>query len=59
MRRRRRLPTSGAAGLGWPPLFAQRGFVIHTVVVPAVELDHAERVTVRLVGLVAAGNPPG
>ena len=39
-------------------LFVQQGFVLHTVVVQA-PLERAERVAVRLAGLVVAGNPPG
>jgi hypothetical protein len=40
-------------------LFAQQGFVVHTVVVHAADPGRAERVAVRLAGLVVAGNPPG
>ncbi len=40
-------------------LFAQQGFVIHTVVVHRGDLGRAERLAVRLAGLVVAGNPPG
>jgi hypothetical protein len=40
-------------------LFAQQGFVVHTVVVHAADPGRAERVAVRLAALVVAGNPPG
>jgi len=40
-------------------LYVQQGFVVHTVVVHAADPGRAERVAVRLAGLVVAGNPPG
>ena len=40
-------------------LFVQQGFVVHTVVIHAADPGRAERLAVRLAGLVVAGNPPG